>query len=641
MSNTANIDTKDPNFQKIVCRRIPIKLQQFARLLTEVTSTDIDPVRIKAMESQIRKTKQICDDYQIETTSTLLSHIQSQLKLDADTLDSQRPLINRFIQRLESHAERLKLGQINPGSHQAVKQAQQQQKESKLHKEVAAAGENHSTETDVADSNANSALTQHAQNEQVTSDEAALKQENTPTQEHPLKQETHHKESALKKIDSVQQASSLYEFQHTVVSSQMSSANDLLDKSSEITIYWSIQEEHIHANTRSMLADFGYEIISTDITSAINEANNNTLKIVIAKLEDFPDAIEAPLSETCQLIVLAETDTLESRLKGIRLGSTLFLAKPIDTSKLLHFIDTLEQQGNSTPFRIAVMEDSKAQAKFIDKILSGAGFEACVNQEPLELLNALSNFDPEVIFMDMQMPDCNGVELTKVLRQIERFSTIPIVFLSAEENPEKQREAMTSGGTAFIAKPVNKEQMLFVAELYARRTRNLQPLLARDFQTGLNSTALLKEQLNIETERAMRQNSSMFLAFIEINQLSSINTEYGYAFGERVLQQLARLLRQRLRKTDCIGFFDTQKIGVILTNCNDAEAEAVMAYLTQSFSNTSIAHESGNVSVSLSVGLSKLGGDYDVQRLVKRTLAALEQAHSRTDTHLIWAHEAR
>ncbi len=616
--NDSIADQNSAEFKKLICRRVPIKLKQFARLLSDLSLGAIDPVRVKAMESQIRKTRETCDEYGVESTASLLGHIISQLNLDADTLDTQRPLIKRFVDRLESHAERLQLGQINTATHQAVKEAQKCQ-------------------TDPVEQSADSASELAASEAANSLDHVQLEAAPPEPEEQPPTEKEH--QPAAKATPSTAPETS-FNFSTSISKSSSVQASSILTSDHELTIYWCIDDDNSHGRVKEQMIDFGYYLENESIETAIEKSAGDSKKVVIAKLEDFDDNISQAINQTSHLIVFSEHDTLQNRLKGIRLGSTLFFSHPVDTIKLMEYLDTLEHETDDAPFRIAVMEDSKAQAKFNQKVLNDAGYETCIVIDPMELLNALSSFDPEVIFMDMQMPGCNGIELTQVLRQIERFSTVPIVFLSAEENHEKQKEAMTSGGTAFITKPVKKDQMLFMAELYARRTRHLQPHLARDFQTGLNTSSLLHEQLAIEAERAMRQNDTMYLALLEINNLLDLNKQHGYVFGERAMQQLARLLRQRLRKTDCIGFFDGQRIGVILSHCNDHEAEAIMSYLAQTFATSPVGFEQQSVSVSLSVGLSQLGRDADIQRLVKRSEAALEQC-KQSENYLIWAHENR
>ncbi|NVK88445.1 MAG: response regulator [Gammaproteobacteria bacterium] len=682
--NTGLTSSSQADFKKIICRRVPIKLQQFARLLSDLVESEVDSVRIKAMESQIRKTKETCLEYGVESTANLLAKIESQLHLNSATIESQKPLISRFVQRLESHAERLKLGQINSGTTQAVKESRQRNED--LDSTAASPGQAVSADPEPFDAidsttepsaEAASELTDTSADEptitatepETNTEPAPLAAELDPTPEPLANQEDSvaAEAAATPAVETSTAASQAQEsplepslelaeveanlppsapiaaefaFKHSVVDDSTPTTK-LLDNVSELTVYWCLNDDSAFPEIRQLMTDFGYNLELYELNQAITAAAGDSGKVVVAHLNDFDEEEPDSINDTSHFIVLSQHDTLEQRLKGIRLGATLFFAEPVDHIKLMEYLDSLESRGPVEPFRVAVMEDSKAQAKFNDKVLTSAGFETCIVTEPMELLNALSNFDPEVIFMDMQMPGCNGIELTKVLRQQERFKTVPIVFLSAEENHEKQREAMTSGGTAFIEKPVKKEQLLFSAELYARRSRNLQPHLARDFQTGLNSPALLKEQITIEAERAMRQNDTMFLGLIEMNDLADLNQQHGYAFGERAMQQLARLLQQRLRKTDCVGYFDSHRIGVILSHCSDHEAERIISYLTQSFANNPVAFEGKRISASLSVGLSRLGSDFDVQRLVRRAEAALVEAQNRKHGHLIWADEAR
>ncbi|MCO7224653.1 diguanylate cyclase domain-containing protein [Pleionea sp. CnH1-48] len=671
MMNSIADNSLDPSFKKIVCRRIPVKLKQFARLLDEVTAKDIDAVRLKAMLSQISRTRETCEEYGVDSTAKLLAHIQSQLKLDSEALRSQVPLLKRFIQRLESHAERLQLGQINTGTDQTVREAREEQQTQ--------AAETAPTESPALDQpqeapQAEESPTELAAEEPVVIEEVEevaqetvveppadlpdSEQNATPEIEQPefdiaeldaaipvIEANTTEElptttEAPLPQVEEVTPTpEELYQFHPSATSSAEAAPIALLEGASEITIYWCIADG-MFSTMKKQLTDFGYPLETQhNVSEAIELSKSSSSHVVIAHLESLPDEIEAPLNQLSHFIVFAEHDTIENRLKGIRLGSTLFFSDPVDAVKLMEYLDTLEQNEDPSPYRVLVMEDSKAQAKYNDKVLSGAGFEACIVIEPMEILNALSNFDPEVILMDMQMPGCSGIELTQVLRQIDKYATTPILFLSAEENVEKQQAALICGGNAFIAKPVKKEQLLFMTELYARRSRSLRPYFAKDIQTGLISSAMFKEQLSIEAERAMRQNAMMILAFIQIDNLNELNKEYGYVFGERAMQQLARLLRQRLRKTDIIGLFDEDTIGIALNPCTEKDAEAVTTYLRQSFSHSPVSFEGQQISTSISVGLSKAGADYNILHLVKRSQAALNKAQTSGGNQIIWAYE--
>ena len=413
------------------------------------------------MNSQMNRTREVCLEYHIESTAKLLANIQSQLHLEQDTFESQKPLLNRFIQRLQSHAERLQLGQINTGTDQQIKQAEEAKKPC----------------TDSAPEKVNSQQSTHPSNS----------------------------------IEVTTESSDKVLFQAGSSSASQLDAN-ILESHSNLVIYWCAQDNPSYQSTRKQLDNFGYSIKeTTDLMQAHKETHATPNHVLFC---DLPSLIENPQLQSepfdGHFVVFSEQDDIESRLQATRFQSSLFLPAPIDTIQLLKYIDTIDQAKDRSPHRVVVMEDSKAQAKFNDKVLSNNGFETCIVTDPMQLLNSMSNFEPEVILMDMQMPGCSGIELTKVLRQMQRYAHIPIVFLSAEENETKQQEALLSGGDAFIKKPVKKEQLLFMTQLYAGRHRYIQSQMVRDSYTGLNSIALFREQLAIEAERALRQSNPMY-----------------------------------------------------------------------------------------------------------------------------------
>lgn len=65
--------------------------------------------------------------------------------------------------------------------------------------------------------------------------------------------------------------------------------------------------------------------------------------------------------------------------------------------------------------------------------------------DPMEIIHALESFSPEIIILDMYMPGCTGMEIARVIRQQDRFHSVPIIYLSAEEDVSKQLHAMSLG----------------------------------------------------------------------------------------------------------------------------------------------------------------------------------------------------
>jgi PleD family two-component response regulator len=145
----------------------------------------------------------------------------------------------------------------------------------------------------------------------------------------------------------------------------------------------------------------------------------------------------------------------------------------------------------------------------------------------------------------MNMPGASGQEIAKVIRQQDAYLSIPIVFLSAESDIGRQREAMSLGGDEFLHKPIQPEHLVSAVRSRVIRYRALRALMVRDSLTGLLNHTSYKERLRAEVARAKRQNKMLSVAIIDIDHFKNVNDTYGHPAGDRVIKNLSRLLKQR------------------------------------------------------------------------------------------------
>ena len=140
---------------------------------------------------------------------------------------------------------------------------------------------------------------------------------------------------------------------------------------------------------------------------------------------------------------------------------------------------------NETPFRVLVVDDSKSQSAYAEKALNFAGIFTRAVNNPLEVMEVMDSFKPDAILMDMYMPGCMGPELAQVIRQQIKYDAIPILYLSAESDIEKQLDAVSQGGDDFLTKPVPKDVLIATVLNRCRRHRGLRDQMIRDSLTGL------------------------------------------------------------------------------------------------------------------------------------------------------------
>ncbi len=314
------------------------------------------------------------------------------------------------------------------------------------------------------------------------------------------------------------------------------------------------------------------------------------------------------------LIFIAQKDNQTNRLLALRSGGTGFLVEPLSISSLLELIERQYDIHADAPYRVLVMEDSKAQARFYEKVLSKGNFDIRVVIDPTLLLEALIGFEPEVILMDMQMPGCSGIELTRIIRQMASFTHVPIIFLSAEESHTKQNQALLSGGSAFIVKPVQKEQLHFMTKLYAHRCRNLLPQLEINSDTGFACSSQFKHQIAVEASRMTRNNCNAGLAIIELDQCESLVQSEQYALINVAINQLALILKKRLRKSDIIGHLATGQLGVMLTSGNKDDWQGTINEIRSLFLDLHVNNGENNSPLSISAGLATLVTNSDAHQ---------------------------
>ncbi|MBQ0731955.1 MAG: diguanylate cyclase [Oleispira antarctica] len=275
--------------------------------------------------------------------------------------------------------------------------------------------------------------------------------------------------------------------------------------------------------------------------------------------------------------------TLKQKLQCLRLGgisSFESLAPQAIITQLESLVNLVPEQ----PFRILIVDDSKSQALFAEKALNAAGMITEKVTDPMEVWNVLESFQPEMILMDMYMPGCNGVELAKVIRQDKHYINIPIIYLSGEEDKERQLAAMAEGGEDFLTKPVDPRHLLSTIRTRGARARELSQLIARDSLTGLyNHTHILKaldEQLKV----AQRNNTSLCFVMVDIDHFKQVNDNHGHPIGDDVIKNLALFLSQRLRKTDFIGRYGGEEFAIVLPNVSLEDAESIMNEIRNNFS---------------------------------------------------------
>lgn len=384
------------------------------------------------------------------------------------------------------------------------------------------------------------------------------------------------------------------------------------------------------------LGQFGYdmELFSTPegVTEAVKEKVPAAIimdimfpgneRLGFETVEKIHHMVEMPLP----VIFMSLSGDFSSRLQAVRMGGDAYFAKPVDIIEIVEALDTLTRRETPEPFRIFIIDDEPQLAAYYALILKQAGMLAQASSDPMEALQKLGEFNPDLIVMDVYMPECSGLELAAVIRQIKAFVSVPIVFLSVETNIQRQLDAMRLGGDDFLTKPIEPGRFTSLVMYRAQRARILRSHMTCDSLTGLLNHSTTKLRLDSEIARAGRQGNKTSFALIDIDNFKIVNDTFGHYAGDQVIKSLSRLLMQRLRKTDIIGRYGGEEFAVILPETDGAVAGGVMDEIRESFLKISHQKSDESFTVTLSCGISCFPDCSNATALINAADCALYEA---------------
>lgn len=262
------------------------------------------------------------------------------------------------------------------------------------------------------------------------------------------------------------------------------------------------------------------------------------------------------------VIFISGFDSFELRLAAVRAAGNHFLKKPLDISKLISLLHAELNLAPSEPYRVMVVDDDKDLLGLYDSVLSNAGYNVSTADGAEAALALLGQKQPELLLIDVHMPNCSGIELGRIIRQHEEFATIPLLFMSSAADTDTQLACARLTNDEFVNKPIEPWRLLMIIKSRVTRGRLLrsktgsltasEAALNQDPLTGLPK--LTKMRIAIDEALTTRDTSLLFAVLkIDIRHFHTVNNLYGYYYGDQILQQLAWELSQCLHSDDILS----------------------------------------------------------------------------------------
>ena len=345
---------------------------------------------------------------------------------------------------------------------------------------------------------------------------------------------------------------------------------------------------------------------------------------------DHSAATELLASRTSQsglpLLVISSSNDFATQLRAVRAGAVGFLCKPLNMPALENALQRLFSLQQGQPYRVLIVDDDLELANRYALVLRQHHMHVQVCHEPSTVLEYMARFSPEVLLLDVQMPDCEGPELAQIIRFNDDWLRVPIIYLSAETDLSRQMQALLRAGDDFVTKPISDNALITSVFSRAQRARQLSNALARDSLTGLLKHADIKEQVSYEVARAIRSRRPASVVMLDIDHFKQVNDQYGHPVGDNVIRALANLLRQRLRKIDSLGRYGGEEFLAVLPDCSGEQAQQVIEEIRQHFTRLTFQAGQQQFHCSFSAGVVQSNGEQSASELLHLADQALYAA---------------
>ncbi|PWT47323.1 diguanylate cyclase response regulator [Vibrio parahaemolyticus] len=250
-------------------------------------------------------------------------------------------------------------------------------------------------------------------------------------------------------------------------------------------------------------------------------------------------------------------------------------------------------QPTGTSMRILLVDDVQLDRMQLAIRLKQLGHIVKAVGSGIEALNTYESFDPELVLLDISMPEMNGFEVSLHVR--ETFPDwIPIIFLSSHEEPEMIAKAIDAGGDDYLIKPVDKlvlNSKLIAMQRIAHMRRELKQATAQlgqvnqlltqqaneDGLTKLFNRRYIDQKLGSMVAWHGRHHMPMAMILLDVDFFKPFNDNYGHIEGDRCLQAIANQLKATFcRSGEYVGRYGGEEFVVLLssTDAQTAEREA-------------------------------------------------------------------
>lgn len=295
-------------------------------------------------------------------------------------------------------------------------------------------------------------------------------------------------------------------------------------------------------------------------------------------------ALRASVGDERLMIALACSDVSDYQ-RPVMTDSrhVVFFSKSATDHELAQVLRTCSAEDRGPRHRVMVVDDDQDFSSYVEALLNSMDVEVALLSSAENLLQAMEEWGPDLVLLDIVMPGASGVELCRVLRRFVRWHHTPIMLVTGRVTDEVRLEAYRAGASDFVSKPLIPEELVARVRVRLEHNRLLREYAEQDNLSGLWLRRPLLDAAHRMLAHAKRNQETVAIALIDLDCFKAINDTRGHTAGDEVIAGLGRLIRARLRVSDLKCRWGGEEFLLVFDGTSSASAKLVVESLLESF----------------------------------------------------------
>jgi diguanylate cyclase (GGDEF)-like protein len=244
---------------------------------------------------------------------------------------------------------------------------------------------------------------------------------------------------------------------------------------------------------------------------------------------------------------------------------------------------------------ILIIDDEVMNIESLSSIL-GDEYEIFAEVDSRDAVETAKKTQPDIILLDIIMPELNGYEVIKQLKSSEKTCDIPVIFITGLERDEDEALGLSIGAVDYISKPFYHSvvQLRVGNQLkLLEQFREIERLSMHDQLTGLPNRRCFEARLNVEWGRARRELSALSLLMVDVDKFKNYNDTHGHQQGDVALKAIASVLSGTLKRPpDLAARWGGEEFIVLLPSTGSSGAAVIAEEIRANIEALEIPHPS-------------------------------------------------